>query len=185
VPDSAMPCAALESDSACPAPVLLARTPRRPPPGYLSRCRPWDALPEIPCPSRHPAMRRRNPSAAAVASSSRSSSGDAQGGEEVNCAACGRPRALHRPKLLAGLRRPCRAAPPRLCRDRRPCWLRLLARFALMKPAPQTVARSLGLGSRRRAPLPCAAAAARRRPCLAAGRTHASVATGSRSSGQI
>jgi hypothetical protein len=40
--------------------------------------------------------------APAVASSSRSSTRDAQGGEEVDYAACGRPPALHRPQLLAG-----------------------------------------------------------------------------------
>jgi hypothetical protein len=35
--------------------------------------------------------------AVVAASSSRSSSGDAQGGEEFNRAACGRPRASHHP----------------------------------------------------------------------------------------
>jgi hypothetical protein len=45
----------------------LARTSRTGHPRAIySASPPLDALPEIPCPSRHPVVRRRNPSAAAV-----------------------------------------------------------------------------------------------------------------------
>jgi hypothetical protein len=78
-------------------------------PGYLGRRRPLDALPETPEPPPLAPPLAGNPSATAfeflavvAASPSRSTPGDAQGGEEFYHAACGRPCALLRPQLLAG-----------------------------------------------------------------------------------
>jgi hypothetical protein len=51
---------------------------------------------------RNPSRHRIRVSRRLAASPSRSTPRDAQGGEEFYRAACGRPRALHRPQLLAG-----------------------------------------------------------------------------------
>jgi hypothetical protein len=93
---------------------------------YLRPSPPLDLLPEQPTPPLRLAASRRNPRfppplllAADAASSPRSTPGDAQGGEEFYRAACGHPRALHRPQLLAGappLPEPRRRTVCRLCR---------------------------------------------------------------------
>jgi hypothetical protein len=86
-------------------PALLGPHAKEAPSGlYKATPHPLDPLPGNLATAFARAASRPNPSsppplilAVATASPSRSSSGDAQGGEEFNRAACGRSRASHRP----------------------------------------------------------------------------------------